>query len=503
MAKDSLVIGIDFGTTNTAAAWCDVMGKVHLVPTGPRSFVLPSVVWYGAKDKVLAGQPARQQMIDDPQTTIYGIKRFIGRRYASEYVARYKDRFIYPIVEDDQGLAAVRVKDVTTPLTDVAFQIIKRIVELGNAAAKTEFEDCVITVPAHYSYGHRKAVRTAAEILGLDVRAVVNEPTAAALYYAKHKDISQTVLVFDLGGGTFDATLLGIERRSVKVLGTGGEAFLGGMDFDAAIVESLCESFALEHGVDLRSNKVIMQRLMIAAEAAKIALTKEKSARIRVPFVAQGPSSFLDLDHTLTRDELETITERLVARAMGITDDTLASAGVSAEEVGEIVLVGGQTRMPAIQRRLSQKFRHDPKKNIHPELGVAVGAAILGRTLNLPRGPALLDVIPIPIGVMLPGIGTREVIKKNTPVPSTERLVLEPRPPPGQPLLFAVYEALDPTSVDRELLGTVRVEAEWLDARTGPLELEIRLGQDFDMTLAIISSGGDSMQLDLTPPKKA
>jgi molecular chaperone DnaK len=502
MATDTPVLGIDFGTTNTAAAWCDVAGKIHLVPTGEKTYVLPSVVWYGSKDRTLVGHPARQQIIDDPQHTIYGSKRFIGRRCNSEYVARHKDTFVYPIVEDEAGLTAVEIDGEVTPLTDVAFRILQRILELANAAAATDFDECVLTVPAHFSYGQRKAVRTSAEMLGLEVRAVVNEPTAAALYYAKHKDMSQKVLVFDLGGGTFDATLLGVNRRVVEVLGTGGDAFLGGMDFDAAIVESLCERFAVEQGVDLRSNKVVMQRLLFAAEAAKISLTKDTTARIRVPFVAQQGTSFLDLEHTLTREELETITEKLVAKSLGIVEDTLEKAGIPAEEVGEIVFVGGQTRMPALQRRLSQKFRHDPTKNIHPELGVAIGAAILGRTLNLPRGPALVDVIPIPIGVMLPGVGSREVIRVNTPVPATERLLLDQRPPTGQPLALAIYEAVDPTSVDRELLGTARVEAEWLEAHPGPLELEIRLGQDFDMTVALLAEGGESQVVEVMPPRR-
>ncbi len=492
------VLGIDFGTTNTAAAWCDAGGKIHLVPVTDKTYTLPSVVWYGGKDRILVGHVARQQIIDDPDHTVYSAKRFLGRRFRSEFVTRNHDRFVYPLVEDDTGGVAVDLYGEKTSMTEVAFQMVRRIVELANGAAGTEFDETVLTVPAHFSYGQRKAVRTAAEMAGLEVRAMVNEPTAAALYYAKHKDAGGRVLVFDLGGGTFDATLLQIDRREVRVLGTGGDAFLGGIDFDSAIVDALVERFAIEQAVDLRSKKVVMQRLMLAAEAAKIALSKEGEARIKVPFVAQQGPSFIDLDYTLSVAELEQISEGLLARLGGIVDDTLTRAGVNADQVAEIVFVGGQTRMPAIQRRFGVRFRSDPRKHLHPELGVAIGAAILGRTLNLPRGPGLVDVIPLPIGIMMPGVGSREVIPLNTAVPHTARIALDPRPPPGQPLAVAVYEAIDPTSIDRELLGMVKVDPAWLAANPGPVELEMRLGQDFDLTVALVSGGG-SQAVELEP----
>ena len=503
MSSSSAVLGIDFGTTNTAAAWCDATGKIHLVPVTEKGYTLPSVVWYGGKDRILVGHVARQQIVDDPEHTVHGVKRFIGRRFRSEFVARHKESFLYPLVEDDAGGAAVKIFGEVTSLTEVAFQVFERIVELANAAAGTEFDEAVLTVPAHFSFGQRKAVRTAAEMAGLEVRAMINEPTAAALYYAKHKDAGGRVLVFDLGGGTFDATILQISRREVRVLGTGGDAFLGGMDFDAAIVERLVERFAIEQAIDLRKKKVVMQRLMLAAEGAKIALSKDRESRIKVPFVAQQGPSFLDLDYTLNVAELEEMSEGLLARLGGIVDDTMQRAGLTQDQVAEIVFVGGQTRMPAIQQRFGVRFRSDPKKHLHPELGVAIGAAILGRTLNLPRGPALVDVLPIPIGIMLPGVGSREVIGQNTAVPATERVPIEHRPPNGQPLALAIYEAIDPTSIDRELLGTVQIDPRWLAANPGRIELEVRLGHDFDLTLAMIAENGASFPVKLAPMPKA
>ena len=499
MSRESLVLGIDFGTTNTAAAWCDSEGKIHLVPVSDKNYVLPSIAWFGAGDRHLVGHVAREQLLDDPENTIKGAKRFIGRRFKSEFVTRNVDRYSYPIVEDSSGLAAAQLRGEPVSFVDVAFRVIHRIVELANAAAELDFEEVVLTVPAHFSYGQRKAVRTAAEMAGLEVKAMVNEPTAASLYYAKHKDAGGRVLVFDLGGGTFDATLVEVNRRVATVLATGGDPFLGGIDFDTQIVSHLLDVFEKTHGKPLEPNKVVMQRLLFAAEAAKIRLTKEDEAHIRVPFVAQDGDRFIDVDYVLKREVLEEVTEGLVARALGICDEVLKEAQMSPEQVDEIVFVGGQTRTPAIRKRLNQRFKHDPEKNVHPELGVAIGAAILGRTLNLPRGPALVDVVPMPIGVMSPVIGSHEIVSRNAVVPSTHTLVIEARPEEGQPLALAVFEAADTASVDRELLGMVTVSPEWLASHAGDLTLEVRIGFDFELTVAIISADGEAQTVPLTP----
>jgi len=471
---------------------------------GEKSYVLPSIVWYGGGDRLLVGEVARRQIADDSAHTVIGAKRFLGRRFSSEFVTRNLKRYGFPIVEDESGNAAVEMYGTTISFTDVAFEVIHRILELANVAAGFEFEQAVLTVPAHFSYGQRKAVRTAAEMAGLEVRAVVNEPTAAALYYAKHQEAADRILVFDLGGGTFDATLLSVDRREVRVLGTGGDAFLGGQDFDTAIVDWLAESFQKQHGVDPRENMVVLQRLRSAAEVAKIKLSKESSAPIHVPFVTQkkGGGGFLDLELTLTRDELDEICDGLIQRSLGIVSEVLAGAGLSDDQVGEVVFVGGQTRMPRLRDRVLDRFNTDPKKNVHPELGVAIGAAILGRTLGLPRGAALVDVIPIPIGLMAAGIGTREVIPLNSAIPCTERTPLE-RPAPGQPIMLAIYEALDATSVDRELLGTAKVPHEWLDINPGDLQLELRIGHDFELTLSILSTKGGSARIELKAPPRA
>ncbi|WP_141592303.1 Hsp70 family protein [Myxococcus sp. AB056] len=498
------ILGIDFGTTNTAAAFFDKAGKLRVVPVTDKSITLPSVVWFHAADKAIVGHAARRQIIDDPRHTVFGAKRFLGRRFQSEYVTQHKDKYAFELVEAEDGYTAVTMYGKQTSLTEVAHLIIKQILTLANHTAGTPFRECVLTVPAHASSRQRAAVRHAAEQAGLQVRAIVNEPTAAALYYANLRNPEQTVMVFDLGGGTFDATLLAVQNKVVKVLATGGDAFLGGANFDERIVEMLVDDFQQKHGIDLRGNKVVMQRLVFAAESAKMALSQRDATVLRVPCIAQKDGGFIDFDYTLTRKRLEEMAFQLIERTASACDDVLERAKLKAEQIDELVLVGGQTRMPAIRQRFSHFKRMSSDKEVNPELGVAVGAAILGR--NLARGiTGLADVVPMPISIMVPGGAQHEVIPANTPVPATKSVTLELPMIPG-PLSIALFEALDTTTVDRELLGTVRVELDWRTTYKGPTTLELRMGQDFVLSAALVSPQGARHPLaisDMRAPKRS
>ncbi|QQR42542.1 Hsp70 family protein [Myxococcus xanthus] len=498
------ILGIDFGTTNTAAAFFDKAGKLRVVPVTDKSITLPSVVWFHAADKAIVGHAARRQIIDDPRHTVFGAKRFLGRRFQSEYVTQHKDKYAFELVEAEDGYTAVTMYGKQTSLTDVAHLIIKQIHTLANHAAGTPFRECVLTVPAHASSRQRAAVRHAAEQAGLQVRAIINEPTAAALYYANLRNPEQTVMVFDLGGGTFDATLLAVQNKVVKVLATGGDAFLGGANFDERIVEMLVDDFQQKHGIDLRGNKVVMQRLVFAAESAKMALSQRDATVLRVPCIAQKDGGFIDFDYTLTRKRLEEMAFQLIERTASACDDVLERAKLKADQIDELVLVGGQTRMPAIRQRFSHFKRMSSDKEVNPELGVAVGAAILGR--NLARGiTGLADVVPMPISIMVPGGAQHEVIPANTPVPATKSVTMELPMIPG-PLSIALFEALDTTTVDRELLGTVRVELDWRTTYKGPTTLELRMGQDFVLSAALVSPQGARHPLaisDMRAPKRS
>jgi molecular chaperone DnaK len=496
----ALVLGIDFGTTNTSAAFFDANGKLRLVPVAEKTFMLPSVVWFHAGDKALVGQAARTQIVDDPRHTVFGSKRFLGRRFQSEFVAKHREKFAFEIVEGEDGYCAFHVYGQVRPLTEVAYRVIEKILEHANHTAGAPFAECVLTVPVHASVRQREAVRYAAEKAGLRVKAMLNEPTAAALYYANLRNPEQTVLVFDLGGGTLDATLMTVKNRVVKVLATGGDAFLGGSNFDECIVEHLVEQFSRKHGLDLRSNTVVMQRLVFAAEGVKIALSKAEQKHLRVPCVIQKDGHFLDFEFDLTRKQLEEWCFPLVERAASAVDDVLARAGMKAEQVDELVLVGGQTRMPVIRNRFAHFKRFSSDKDVNPELGVAIGAAILGR--NLSRGiSGLSDVLPLPLSVMLPGGATHEVIPANTSLPCAKVIPLEGLPQWNAPVPVVVFESLEATSTDREILGTVQVGAEWRVGSGGTPSLELAMGQDFVIKARLLAPSGHTAAATIVDAK--
>jgi molecular chaperone DnaK len=498
--KPGPILGIDFGTTNTSAAFFDDKGKLRLVPVGEKNFVMPSIAWFHAGDKALVGQAARTQIVDDPRHTIFASKRFLGRRFQSEFVSRNREKFAYEIVEGEDGYCAFHVYGQVRPMTEVAYLVIKQMLTLANHAAGTQITECVLTVPVHASIRQREAVRYAAEKAGLQVKAMVNEPTAAALYYANLRNPHQKVLIFDLGGGTLDATLLAVEQKVVKVLATGGDAFLGGANFDEAIVDHLIGKFQEQHGIDLRGNTVVMQRLIFAAEGAKIALTKADRTRLRVPCITQKNGEFVHFDFVLTRQEMEQVCFQLIERSATSVSDVLEKTGLMPGDIDELVFVGGQTRMPAIRRRFRDFKTLSSEKDVNPELGVAVGAAILGR--NLQRGlSGLSDVVPMPISVMLPGGASREVIPGNSPVPVTYAIDLENLPTWSAPVPILVFESLDSTSTDREVIGTIQVGVEWRVGSGGAPTLELTLGQDFLLKARLVAQSGHVAEVTIVDAK--
>ncbi len=501
VSSHTSILGIDFGTTNTAAAFFDKAGKLRLVPVKEKVFILPSAVWFRAADKAVVGHAARMQIIDDPRHTLFGVKRFLGRRFQSGFVSQNKDRFAYKLIEGMDGYAAVEIYGQIIPLAEVVQSVIRQILDHANHTAGEPFTECVITVPAHATIRMREATRKAAEQAGLKVRAMINEPTAAALYYANLRSPEQTVMVFDLGGGTFDATLMAIRNRKVQVLATGGDAFLGGADFDEAIVNALTSQFERTHGINLRTNTVVMQRLVFAAEAVKIALSTQPTAKLRVPCVAEKEGTFIDLDFQLTREGLEQIVEPLIERAAGACEDLLQRAGMTVEQVDELVLVGGQTRMPAIRRRFAHYKRFSNETDVHPDLAVAIGAAVLGR--NLARGiTGLQDVVPIPVSAMFPGGRVVEVIPANSTVPTSKRVSIGELPAWDAPIPIVLLEALDRTSIDREALGMVAIPPDWRKEQLkGTPQLELTMGQDFVLTAKLVSSTGETIAAPISEPR--
>lgn len=493
------VLGIDFGTTNTVGAYVDAGGKLEVVPIRDKVSVLPTVVWFGGQGKHrVVGHLAQQQVIDDPRNTVFGFKRFIGRAFTSPFVQRHQARFLYEMVEAQDKGVAVLVYQVKRPLAEIAAVVMAELIEHANRKLGQPFTQCVMTVPAHFGYSQREALRSAVQAQGLTVKAMVNEPTAAAIYYAQKRKRHGVVLVFDLGGGTFDATLMRIHPAvdrtgsTVEVLATGGDSFLGGTDFDAALVDALAQRFEAEQNLNLRDSRVVMQRLTFAAERAKRHLSSETEVEVRVPFVGQKDGRMLDLKYSVTRDALERFTAPLVERCMSICDELMVRSGLTGPDLAEVVMVGGQTRMPAVQQRLMTAFGAQPSRDVHPELGVAAGAALLGRGVG-----GLLDVVPMPIHVMTPSLGSKELIPANIPVPCTHVTPLPSRPARGQPLVLSFFEAPNATSLEREEIGIARVPFSWLETNPGALSLEASMDADFRLQLSVMA-GRQRLPLNLS-----
>ena len=495
------VLGIDFGTSNTSAAYVDTMGKLRVVPISNVDNAMPTVIWYAARDKFVIGGGARQKIVDDPINTITGFKRLVGRPFKSEFVNNARSRAPYKIVEADDGMAAVEVHGETKPIPQLIFLVIQRMLELANATSGMDFDECVLSVPAHYGHRQRAALRTAAEMAGLDVLALVNEPTAAALYFAKNSPMSNRALVFDLGGGTFDATLIQTHGNLVKVLASAGDAFLGGNDFDERIATSLARRFSSEHGVDLMQQKVVYQRLLFASEMAKIILSTDETATVRVMFAAEKEGRPLDLEYTLNRQLLDVLIAPLVEKCLGVCEDILKRTGLKPEDVGEVILVGGQTRTQSLRRRIYTLFPGDPNRNLTPELSVATGAALLGSLLDAGGGPPLADVLSVPIWVMTPGRPPQQAIAPSTAVPGVGRVVLDGAAA-HVPLALLFYEALEPASTDREILGSARVEPDWMLAHNGVVSVEVMVTQSYSLDIAVRAQDGARLRLELTPPKR-
>jgi len=493
------VLGIDFGTTNTCASWVTQSGNLRVVPVTSTENVLPSVIWYSARDRFVVGAGAREKLLSDPANTIWGFKRFLGRRFHSEFVSRNRDRFPYKLVEGPAGGCAVEVMGETKSIKDLVFHVICRMVELAEADAGRDMEDCVLSVPAHYGYAQRQIIRTAAEMAGLDVRAVINEPTAAALLYARHKQARKRALIYDLGGGTFDATLIQIENSVVRVLATGGDAFLGGQDFDEKIAQAVAQQFLRQYSVDLRADRVVWQRLLFAAENAKIALSQEESALIRVPFVAMKEGQPLDLEFPLNRASLEMMISPLIERTVSASEDLLTIAGLAAEDVDETVLVGGQTRTHALRRRVFTRFKFDPDKVLNADLAICMGAATLGQDLLSEEGPRLVDVVSVPLWMMVAGSYVEGVIAANTPVPAVRRVTLDKRPVNPGPMTILIFEALESTSQERTIFGKITLEKEWLEANPGNIEVEFKMGSNFALHVTVRGKNSARTPLELTP----
>jgi molecular chaperone DnaK len=457
-SREKSILGIDLGTTNTCVA--HVRNRIpRVVPTDKGSLVLPSVVALSERGDFLVGGVAKDQMVTNPRNTIYGVKRLIGRKFNSKVVQELRSYYSYDIVEGPAGEAAVSLGGEVRTLPQISSLVLGHVKTIAEAFLGREMREAVISVPAYYNDNQRQAVKEAGRLAGFEVKRIVNEPTAAALAYGFNRGLDQKLLVYDLGGGTFDVSVLQLSQNVFEVLATGGDTFLGGVDFDNRIIDFALEAFWREHKIDLAGSPIAMQRTKNAAEAAKIDLTLVPHASIDLPYIEEKRGRPLDLRVPLSRAQLDDLTGDLVARTFEICDQVLGEKGLSPRDIGEVILVGGQSRMPLVQEMIRQHFGRAPRKGVHPDECVALGAALLGDSLDQIDSVTLVDVLSMPIGVATSANRFRRVLEKNNAIPCSRSFRLPPPKEPGQPIELDIYQGDSDDIVDNEFLGSLRLPA--------------------------------------------
>jgi molecular chaperone DnaK len=450
MAK---VIGIDLGTTNSCVAVME--GKTPKVIENAEGMrTTPSIVAFTDEGERLVGQPAKRQAVTNPERTIFAVKRLIGRRYDDPMVEKDKKLVPYKISRASNGDAWVEIEGKTYSPSQISAFVLQKMKETAEAYLGTKVEQAVITVPAYFNDAQRQATKDAGKIAGLEVLRIINEPTAAALAYGLDKNKSGTIAVYDLGGGTFDISILEIGDGVFEVKSTNGDTFLGGEDFDMRLVNYLADEFQKEQGIDLRRDKLALQRLKESAEKAKIELSSTTQTEINLPFITADATGPKHLTMKLTRAKFEALVDDLIQKTIEPCKLALKDAGLSAAEINEVVLVGGMTRMPKVQEIVKQLFGKEPHKGVNPDEVVAVGAAIQAGVLQGDvKDVLLLDVTPLSLGIeTLGGVFTR-LIDRNTTIPTKKSQVFSTAEDGQTAVTIRVFQGEREMAADNKMLG--------------------------------------------------
>ncbi|MBR1223563.1 MULTISPECIES: molecular chaperone DnaK [unclassified Bradyrhizobium] len=447
------VIGIDLGTTNSCVAVMD--GKTAKVIENAEGMrTTPSIVAFSDDGERLVGQPAKRQAVTNPERTFFAVKRLVGRRYDDPMVEKDKKLVPYKIVKASNGDAWVEADAKTYSPSQVSAFILQKMKETAEAHLGQKVEQAVITVPAYFNDAQRQATKDAGKIAGLEVLRIINEPTAAALAYGLDKTKTGTIAVYDLGGGTFDVSILEIGDGVFEVKSTNGDTFLGGEDFDMRLVSYLADEFQKEQGINLRNDKLALQRLKEAAEKAKIELSSTTQTEINLPFITADQTGPKHLTMKLTRSKFEALVDDLVQKTIEPCRKALKDAGLTAAEIGEVVLVGGMTRMPKVQEVVKQLFGKEPHKGVNPDEVVAIGAAIQAGVLQGDvKDVLLLDVTPLSLGIeTLGGVFTR-IIDRNTTIPTKKSQVFSTAEDNQNAVTIRVFQGEREMAADNKVLG--------------------------------------------------
>ena len=447
------VIGIDLGTTNSCVAVMD--GKTAKVIENAEGMrTTPSIVAFSDDGERLVGQPAKRQAVTNPERTFFAVKRLVGRRYDDPMVEKDKKLVPYKIVKASNGDAWVEADSKTYSPSQVSAFILQKMKETAEAHLGSKVEQAVITVPAYFNDAQRQATKDAGKIAGLEVLRIINEPTAAALAYGLDKSKTGTIAVYDLGGGTFDVSVLEIGDGVFEVKSTNGDTFLGGEDFDMRLVSYLADEFQKEQGINLRNDKLALQRLKEAAEKAKIELSSTTQTEINLPFITADQTGPKHLTMKLTRSKFEALVDDLVQKTIEPCRKALKDAGLTAAEIGEVVLVGGMTRMPKVQEVVKQLFGKEPHKGVNPDEVVAIGAAIQAGVLQGDvKDVLLLDVTPLSLGIeTLGGVFTR-IIDRNTTIPTKKSQVFSTAEDNQNAVTIRVFQGEREMAADNKVLG--------------------------------------------------
>jgi molecular chaperone DnaK len=456
MPSKNPIIGIDLGTTNSCAAIVQDDGKVKLIPYKGGDYTIPSIFAVDDKGNELIGHEAKRQWQLNPKNTIYAAKRLIGRSPKDEVVNTMRQVVAYNVKAGDRNDVVIECAHKIMRTVDVSAKILNKIRTVASDYLKTPIHRAVVTVPAYFTDRQRQAVKDAGKQIGLEVVRIINEPTSASLAYGVGRNLKQTVLVYDLGGGTFDVSIIEIRDRVFEVKSTGGDIFLGGIDFDNAMIRYVLEEFKAKHGIDLSTDPVAMQRIKDLSERSKMDLSSRTEVPFSIPFITMTPQGMpLNIEMTFTRKKLEELTTHLIEKSMKIVEQVLVDSGVAPTDMHEVMLVGGQTRMPLVQERLAKFFGMPPSKGVNPDEAVAIGAALYAASLedNSNLKLQLLDVIPMAIGLERAGGEFHIVFPRNAAIPNAKQILATTSYDNQEALAMRIFQGDSKAVKDNELLG--------------------------------------------------